>query len=118
MHERQIGSQGRGGRSASEPASGDTGGARGAPEDSRLVREAVRLARRGDREGMHFLYVRFAPEVHRYVAGFVCDEGEAEGVTRAVFAKLPTSIVDYQQGEARFGAWILRVARDSVRSRS
>ena len=79
--------------------------------DSRLVQRAVKRAQAGDRDGLHFLYVRFAPDVQRYVASFVHDHHEAEDITQNVFAKLMTAIRKYEQREVPFAAWILRVAR-------
>lgn len=88
---------------------------------SRLVRAAVKRAKQGDTEGLHFLYVRFAPDVQRYVASIVHDHHEAEDITQNVFAKLMTRIGKYQEREVPFAAWIMRVARnaalDHMRSR-
>jgi RNA polymerase sigma-70 factor (ECF subfamily) len=54
-------------------------------------------------------------------ADFACDPHDAEDVTQALFAKLLTTIVRYEQREVPFAAWILRVARnaslDHIRSR-
>jgi RNA polymerase sigma-70 factor (ECF subfamily) len=89
--------------------------------NTRLIREAVRKAKGGDSEGIHFLYVRFASDVQRYVASIVHDHHEAEDITQNVFAKLMTRIQKYEQREAPFAAWIMRVARnaalDSMRAR-
>jgi RNA polymerase sigma-70 factor, ECF subfamily len=93
------------------------GAGRGGQHDSRLVRMAVRYAQGGDGEAMRFLYVRFAPEVRRHIAGLARDAAEADDVTRDVFAGLPTSIDGYQPREGPFEAWILGVARDSLRTR-
>jgi len=84
------------------------------PQDSNLVQQAVTRAKAGDREGLHFLYVRFAPDVQRYVASFVRDDHEAEDITQNVFAKLLTAIRKYEQREVPFAAWILRVARNAA----
>ena len=100
-----------------EPPSSDGGGGRVAQEDSRLVQEAVRAARHGDCEAMHFLYIRFAPEVQRHVAGLGHVQQDAEDVTRAVFGNLLTSIGRYQQREGPFAAWILRVAESRAAQR-
>ena len=83
-------------------------------DDSRLVQRAVIRAKGGDQEGLHFLYLRFAPDVQRYVASFVRDDHEAEDITQNVFAKLMTAISKYEQREVPFAAWILRVARNSA----
>jgi RNA polymerase sigma-70 factor (ECF subfamily) len=78
-----------------------------------LVREAVVRAKEGDGEGLHFLYLRFAPDVERYVNSFVHDHHEAEDITQNVFMKLVTSIQKYEQREVPFAAWILRVSRNA-----
>lgn len=82
--------------------------------NSRLVQEAVKHAQAGDAEGLHFLYVRFAPDVQRYVASFVKDHHEAEDITQNIFAKLVTGIKKYEQREVPFVAWIMRVARNAA----
>lgn len=85
-----------------------------ASTESRLVQRAVEHAKVGDSEGLHFLYVRFAPDVQRYVASIVHDHHEAEDITQNVFAKLMTAIGKYEQREVPFAAWILRVARNAA----
>jgi RNA polymerase sigma-70 factor (ECF subfamily) len=89
--------------------------------DSRLVQDAVRKAKEGDSEGIHFLYVRFYDDVLRYINSFVRDYHEAEDITHNVFAKLMTAITKYQERAVPFNAWIMRVARnatlDHLRSR-
>jgi RNA polymerase sigma-70 factor (ECF subfamily) len=89
-------------------------GAAGAERASRLTQEAVKSAKAGDSEGLHFLYVRYADDVLRYVASFVRDHHEAEDITQNVFAKLMTAIKKYEQREVPFEAWILRVARNAA----
>ena len=89
-------------------------GGSAATRDSRLVAAAVAAAQRGDREGLHFLYVRFAADVQRYVQGFLQDPHEAEDITQNVFAKLLTAIGRYQPREVPFEAWLLRVARNAA----
>jgi len=88
-------------------------GPAGAPEDSRLTQQAVARAKVGDTEGLHFLYVRYASDVLRYVTSFVHNPHEAEEITQNVFAKLMTAIKKYEQREVPFTAWILRVARNA-----
>jgi RNA polymerase sigma-70 factor (ECF subfamily) len=79
-----------------------------------LVQEAVVRTKGGDTEGLHFLYARYAADVQRYVASFVHDRHEAEDITQNVFAKLVTGIGKYEQREAPFAAWIMRVARNAA----
>ena len=81
---------------------------------NRLTQEAVTRAKAGDPEGIHYLYVRYAADVLRYVASFVRDHHEAEDITQNVFAKLITAIGKYEQREVPFDAWILRVARNAA----
>jgi RNA polymerase sigma-70 factor, ECF subfamily len=94
----------------STPLSG-AGSASG--DDSRLTKQAVAKAKAGDPEGIHYLYVRYADDVRRYVATFVKDQHEAEDITHNVFAKLMTAITKYEERSVPFVAWILRVARNS-----
>ena len=86
-----------------------------------LVRRAVARAKEGDVSALHFLYVRFADDVCKYVRGIVRDPHEAEDVTQNVFAKLMTAIRRYEEREVPFAAWILTVSRnvalDHVRAR-
>jgi RNA polymerase sigma-70 factor, ECF subfamily len=82
--------------------------------DSRLVQDAVAHAKAGDPEGLHFLYLRYAPDVQRYVNSVVHDHHEAEDITQNVFAKLITTIGKYERREVPFTAWILRVARNAA----
>jgi len=89
------------------------GGAAGSG-NSLLVSDAVKRAQAGDSEGLHFLYVRYAPDVQRYVASFVHDHHEAEDITQNVFAKLMKAICRYEEREVPFAAWIMRVARNAA----
>jgi RNA polymerase sigma-70 factor, ECF subfamily len=84
---------------------------RAAPE---LVTNAVARAKAGDTSAIHFLYVRFADDVFRYVRSIVHDEPEAEDITQNVFAKLGTAIQKYEPRQVPFTAWILRVARNAA----
>lgn len=88
--------------------------ARDARGTTKLTREAVARAKAGDSEGLHYLYVRYADDVLRYVTSFIRDHHEAEDITQNVFAKLMKAIQKYEQREAPFDAWILRVARNAA----
>jgi RNA polymerase sigma-70 factor, ECF subfamily len=79
-----------------------------------LTRDAVTRAKAGDREGLHYLYVRYADDVLRYVTGLIRDHHEAEDITQNVFAKLMTAINKYEERAVPFDAWILRVARNAA----
>jgi RNA polymerase sigma-70 factor, ECF subfamily len=90
------------------------GSEEGGRPDSRLVRQAVRDAKGGSREALHFLYVRYAPELNRYVNSIVKDSHEAEDIVQGVFTRLITSIDKYEERDVPFTAWILRVARNAA----
>lgn len=79
-----------------------------------LTREAVARAKAGDSEGLHYLYVRYADDVLRYVTGLVRDHHEAEDITQNIFAKLMRAINKYEERAVPFDAWILRVARNAA----
>jgi RNA polymerase sigma-70 factor, ECF subfamily len=96
------------------PAAAHANGPDPAPGASKLVQEAVTRAKAGDSEGLHFLYVRYAADVQRYVESFVHDHHEAEDITQNVFAKLMGAIKKYEQREVPFAAWIMRVARNAA----
>lgn len=97
-----------------KPLGGRAGEATEVSGNSRLVQEAVKQAQSGDPEGLHFLYVRYAPDVQRFVNSIVKDHHEAEDITQNVFAKLMKSIKRYEQREVPFVAWIMRVARNAT----
>jgi RNA polymerase sigma-70 factor, ECF subfamily len=85
-------------------------------------RLAIACAKRGDASALHYLYVRYADDVYRYVTSIVRDRHEAEDVSQGVFAKLPTAIDRYDDRDVPLAAWIVRLARgvalDHMRSRS
>jgi RNA polymerase sigma-70 factor (ECF subfamily) len=85
-----------------------------AAKDSRLVQAAVKRAQEGDREALHFLYVRYSADLIRYVNSFVHDHHESEDIVHNVFAKLIRVIVKYERTSVPFTAWILRVARNAA----
>lgn len=99
-----------------EPRSARAGStdASGVAADSALVREAVARAKEEDRDALHFLYVRYSPDVLRYVRKLVQDDYEAEDITQNVFMKLMSAIKQYEPREVPFLAWIIRVARNAA----
>jgi RNA polymerase sigma-70 factor, ECF subfamily len=80
----------------------------------RLERDAIAAAKRGDWDGIHYLYVRHADDVLGYVQSIVRDRHEAEDITQNVFAKLITAIKKYEERSVPFAAWIIRVARNAA----
>src|SRR5687767_10552972 len=96
-----------------DPRIGARADMRGSASDA-LVRDAVRRTKAGDRGALEYLYVRYAGDVRRHVAGVIGDAHEAEDVTQNVFARLPDSIQRYEERSAKFSAWLLRVARNAA----
>jgi RNA polymerase sigma-70 factor, ECF subfamily len=91
------------------PAECSSFGPSAAPHDDALSREAVTLAKRGDRDALRYLYVTYASAVNRRVRGIVQDAHEAED-----FTKLVTALAKYEEREVPFSAWILRVAQNAA----
>ena len=83
-----------------------TAGAIGAPTIAR--------ARAGDDDAIHALYVRYAGVVGRYVFTLLLDRDAADDVTQTTFLKLLTSLELYEERDATFEAWLLRIARNAA----
>lgn len=67
---------------------------------------------------MHFLYTRYAPEVHSGVRELVPDDREAQAVTESVFRELVGLVDGYEPGREPFAAWLVGVAREVAEERS
>jgi RNA polymerase sigma-70 factor (ECF subfamily) len=78
------------------------------------VRRLVVAARAGDRDAMCEIYERHVARVRAHVMRILGDEHDADDVTQQVFAKLLTELHRYRPGEARFMAWVLRVAHNAA----
>ena len=102
------------GRQDAAPVNGQTGAAPARSGDTELVRRAIVGLKQGDRSALHFLYLRYADEVRRYVGGIVRDPHETEDITQTVFAKLLTAIRRYEPRDVPFAAWVMRVARNAA----
>jgi RNA polymerase sigma-70 factor, ECF subfamily len=86
----------------------------GAARSEPLEQEAIAAGKRGDWDGIHFLYVRYADDVLAYVQSIVHDHHAAEDIMQGVFVKLKTAIVKYEPRSVPFAAWIMRVARNAA----
>jgi RNA polymerase sigma-70 factor, ECF subfamily len=82
--------------------------------DTELVAFAIARTKEGERSALHFLYVRYSEDVHRYVESIVRDHHEAEDITQSLFVKLMSAIQGYQARNVPFAAWLLRVARNAA----
>ena len=90
------------------------GNSRRTTDPDGLDRQAIAAAKRGDWDGIHYLYARYADDVLGYVQSIVHDHHAAEDITQNVFAKLNTGIAKYEERSVPFVAWILRVARNAA----
>jgi RNA polymerase sigma-70 factor, ECF subfamily len=79
-----------------------------------IERHAIAAAMRGEWDGIHYLYVRYADDVLGYVQSMVRDHHEAEDITQNVFAKLATAIERYEECAVPFAGWLMRVARNAA----
>ena len=79
-----------------------------------MIAKAIVSAKKGDRDAIRYLYVRYADDVQRYVRSIIRNEHDAEDVTQQVFTKLIRQIGKYEQREVPFTAWIMRVAHNST----
>jgi hypothetical protein len=83
-------------------------------EEGELVRDAVVQARRGNWEAVHFLYVRYAPDVCAGVRDLVPGDREAQDVAESVFRELVALVEDYEAPDEPFVSWLLGIARGRV----
>src|SRR5262245_51666052 len=81
--------------------------------DEELVRRAAARAREGDEEALRFLYLQYSDAVFAYVSSILGDEHAAEDITQTIFSRLSIRLQRYKPGEAPFGTWIARVARNA-----
>lgn len=72
-------------------------------------------SRHGSREAVHFLYARYAPEVHSGVRELVADDRTAQAVTESVFCELVQLVGAYEPRREPFASWLIGVARDAAR---
>src|ERR1700694_1239279 len=76
-------------------------------EATRATSLAIARLKQGDREGVRYLYARYADNVYSYVASIVRDHHDAEDVTQQIFAKLTHSLAQYEDRGAPFLSWLV-----------
>ena len=84
--------------------------AQGSQGESGLVRKAIRHAKQGDTEALHFLYVRYAAEVLDCLRSQIGGGREAEDLAKKVFSELGTLIADQELGSEPFIVWLTEAA--------
>lgn len=87
---------------------------RGKETNPQLVSRVVRRAQAGDQEALGLLYARYVGNIYGYVLSIVHDHHQAEDITQQVFVKLVGAIDKYEERDALFFAWIVRVARNTA----
>ena len=74
----------------------------------------VRRAIEGDPEAFAQLYLIYADRIHRFVLFRVGDEQMAEDLTSQTFLKAWEKLDHYQMRGLPFGAWLFRIARNTI----
>ena len=78
------------------------------------LRRTVQRAKAGDVDAFQRIYEQHSAIVYSAAMRVVRDSHEAEDVTQQVFAKLMTSIGQYQERSQPFTHWLSRVARNAA----
>jgi len=85
------------------------------PDTDPRIASAIASAKAGDSSAVHYLYVRYADEVHAYVQSILQDRSDAERVVQRIFAELPTTIAHYDATTGSFTGWLRTVADIAAR---
>ncbi len=81
-----------------------------APPEQSLVQQAIA----GDAEAFARLYDSFVDRVYRFLLFRVNDQALAEDLTSQIFLKVLENIERYQPRDLPFGAWVFRIARNTL----
>ena len=85
------------------------------PAERSPERTAIAAAKRGQWDGIHYLYARHADDVFCCVLSIVRERHEAEDITQNVFLELGSEITGYEEERsAPFATWIMGVARSAT----
>jgi RNA polymerase sigma-70 factor, ECF subfamily len=74
----------------------------------------VSRARAGDAEAFGALYDLYADRIYRFVVVRVPQPADGEDLLQQVFLKVIESLPRYEQRGLPFGAWLFRIARNTV----
>ena len=74
----------------------------------------VSRAKAGDAEAFSALYDLYADRVYRFVVVRVPQPADGEDLLQQVFVKVIESLPRYEQRGLPFGAWLFRIARNTV----
>ena len=88
------------------------------PLPDETIARFVEQARAGDSGARQTLYVQFVDRVFRTVRGMVRSHADAEDVTQDAMLTVLTSLHTYRpRPDARFAAWVMTIAVNTVRRR-
>lgn len=82
--------------------------------DEAAIDALVRRAAAGDAPAFAGLYDAFAPRVRRFLRHQVDDADAAEELLQRTFVKMIEALPRYQSRGLPFGAWVFRIARNTV----
>lgn len=82
--------------------------------DQREEQQLVRRAVAGEREAFGSLYELYADRIYRFVYYRVKAKAPAEDLTSDVFIKAWDALDGFEPEGAPFGAWLFRIARNTV----
>lgn len=85
-----------------------------AERDDRHIDRLVRRAIRGDVEAFGGIYDAYVDRVYSFVRSRIGDQHDSEDITETVFLKAFEAIGSYDRRGLPFGAWLFRIARNSV----
>lgn len=74
----------------------------------------VKRASKGDGTAFRALYEHFAPLIYRFALFRVRNASDAEDITQRVFVKVIEALPRYEDRGLPFGAWMFRIARNTV----
>jgi len=78
------------------------------------LQEIVGAAQRGDAGAFSILYDHYFDRVYRYVMSRVRESHEAEDLTQEIFLKVFRGLSSFRFHGPPFGAWLFRIARNTV----
>ena len=82
--------------------------------DDLELRDLVGRACRGETEAVGGLYDRYADRIYRFALTRLGDPDAAEDLLHEVFVKVIEALPRYEERGLPFGAWLFRIARNSV----
>lgn len=82
--------------------------------DQRTEKLLAQQAVDGDADAFGQLYERYVDQIFRFIFYRVKEEAQAEDLTSEVFIKAWDALDGYEPSGAPFGAWLFRIARNTV----